>query len=497
MNYRVCKAESGKKQVPIPTELQVFHFKQKQNKTIKTMTNKPMRKSHRSFGSRIHFREVPSDEIGYYGITRHPLYEENEDFIDDFQSNFRSRWHHLSTEVRERYKQRFLSYKQDLESEIFGFEREHDESDDDDEENDDKNDKNHHVKNEKELKHTVPSNKKQKIGLVVHGDDNDNGHYTCCESLKLLDHDSLTNVLTFVAVPQILEMRTVSRSWNEIIRTCDFLWSELLQRDFYGCLPEPYSVESLIPSLIDETTINNEEKNDENDTSSSSSRGGNTQNVVPDLQRYQLLYGVMPTLERSESNVPWLRRNNERHHFILKTQVAPTVQLHKLVLILSLLHVNRYDPSILYDMVKVGTANDHKLMQLSQFCFAVLCGRERELYDDRVAITESDLDENNSDIRELSHGQEGERAGRCKLSNVAAISPNIEEDFMPFMYYNYMRPVVIDDNTCEWHTDENGWCPLFMNASFTWFYFAQFTTQYNPTTNTFVVSRAREQTGIA
>jgi len=68
--------------------------------------------------------------------------------------------------------------------------------------------------------------------------------------------------------------------------------------------------------------------------------------------------------------------------------------------------------------------------------------------------------------------------------NNAAISPYIEGEFTPFIFYLQVSGYEIaserrSGSTFNWLTDENGWIPGFFNASFDWFSSLKVTTNFS------------------
>ena len=169
--------------------------------------------------------------------------------------------------------------------------------------------------------------------------------------------------------------------------------------------------------------------------------------------------------------------------------------------ILGILERNKYVPK-LSDIVRIGYVHNNKRILLSHFCYAVLTGREKELFpQDDIALPQVDSDdENDDDVNnddEFNEDLPRSVLNRPRLLSVG-VAPDVKGEFEPFVYYCDMTKEIVRNDlsevlfirekeiignmeqvtsACVFRSDEKGWiAPNFFNASFTWFWEAKIYT---------------------
>ncbi|KAL9643017.1 hypothetical protein ABK040_010708 [Willaertia magna] len=115
--------------------------------------------------------------------------------------------------------------------------------------------------------------------------------------------------------------------------------------------------------------------------------------------------------------------------------------------------------------VMVGYEDDFDIISLSKFSYAMLCGKAEEIFKPKINYKRKDKKSKNADKEEV------------------AVSPYIQGPFTPFCHYLHKRFTKLDNNYqkhshyANWEEGQD-WCPGFYNASFGWYYAADFSTKY-------------------
>eukprot|EP01102_Stenamoeba_stenopodia_P022761 TRINITY_DN960_c0_g1_i1.p1 TRINITY_DN960_c0_g1~~TRINITY_DN960_c0_g1_i1.p1 ORF type:complete len:473 (+),score=149.24 TRINITY_DN960_c0_g1_i1:140-1558(+) len=128
---------------------------------------------------------------------------------------------------------------------------------------------------------------------------------------------------------------------------------------------------------------------------------------------------------------------------------------------------------------------DTEVIPLSKFCYAILTGREKTLFP-RMRANDPGLRNNFEQEVDVESWEEDdfhrdERRNPTKWS--VGVSPKVGGEFSPFIHYLMMNGRQCKGKHSEryvWETTENGWLPVFLNASFSWFCWADIVTETVP-----------------
>jgi hypothetical protein len=290
-----------------------------------------------------------------------------------------------------------------------------------------------------------------------------------------LDADTLLNVFSYCEQRDLFSFRLVNMSWNSVA-TSNYYWKSVYEFS----IGDATKIEDAFAAYIYAI------KRIPKVTSGTYTRGKVGCTVAMDSTHFV---------------------NGIDYTYLKVTSDEVTYNTHKVAVLLSLLNMNQYIPHLDH-LMKVGYTYNYTLMPLSKVCHALLTETERELFP---------IDNSY------------ERQTRKKLKSVA-VGPHVDGAMSPFCYYLYLLgkktsienlkkdegidppyylmpskfPIDYErigdpadvESVYRFQTDEEGFSPGFFNASFRWFYHADFVSFYNRKTSEIIVAKIESIEGV-